>query len=119
MAQWDGCATAGAESAPDGSRRRREKWKSLVSNVEMMVWMGILLERHREHGPKELPIWQQELPATALPRNVPAQLSCTSYVCTSEDVEVHWACCSSFMQTAEVFAAILGFFPHGSKFCGS
>lgn len=40
--------------------------------------MGILLERllgcrHREHGPKELPTWQQVFPATAFPRN--AQLS--------------------------------------------
>lgn len=40
VAQWDGCAAARAESASDGNRRRREKWKLLVSNVEMMAWDG-------------------------------------------------------------------------------
>lgn len=43
VAQWDGCATACAESSSDGSRRRRQKWKSLLSlvcNVGMMAWDG-------------------------------------------------------------------------------
>lgn len=42
-AHWDGCATALAESASGGSRRRREKWKSLlslVSNAELMARDG-------------------------------------------------------------------------------